>query len=186
MAVDIKKTIQNEFEDLPEDFIVTVLSPTKQYSTLNIEILDYLINDRKMNGIYFTVNKPYEILATILKKNDIDIKKLYFIDAISGVIGKIKSDAENCIIVQNPSALTDLSICITEACTSKNPGFLILDSVSTMLVYNNENATVRFIHYLITELRKCKVSGIILSLEKDMEKKIIDNIVTFCDKVIKI
>ena len=184
--MEMRTVINKEFKDLPEGFIVSVLSSTEQYSTLNIEILDYLINDRKMNGIYFTVNKPYETLVTILKKNEIDIKKLYFIDAISGAVGKKKSDAENCVIVQNPSALTDLSICITEACTSKNPGFLILDSLSTMLVYNNEDTTVRFIHYLITELRKCKVSGIILSLEKDMEKKMLDSIAQFCDKIIKV
>ena len=181
--MEIKKNIEKEFKSLPQDFIVTVLPSTENYSDVTTAILDYLINERKMSGIYFTTNKPYETLANALKNSNVDAKKLFFIDAISGIVGK-KSDAGNCVIVQNPSALTELSIQITEACTTKKPSFLIMDSLSTMLVYNNENATVRFIHYLTTQLRKCKVAGVIFSLEKDIEKKMLDDITMFCDKVI--
>ena len=106
----------------------------------------------------------------MFKKKGIDVKKLFFIDAISGAIGE-KSTAGNCQIVQNPSALTELSIQITNACVTKKPSFFIMDSLSTMLVYNNENATIRFIHYLTVQLRKSKIAGVIFCLKKTWKRK---------------
>ena len=105
--------MEKEFNSLPQDFIVTVLPSIENYSDVTTAILDYLINERKMSGIYFTINKPYETLVNTLKNNNIDAKKLFFIDAISGIVGK-KSSAANCVIVQNPCALTELSIQITD------------------------------------------------------------------------
>jgi KaiC/GvpD/RAD55 family RecA-like ATPase len=182
---DLKKVIIEKFKDLPDNFIALATTSTTNYNTLNLAILDYLVIGKKLSGIYLTVNKPCETLISMFKKNNVDIKKLFFIDAISGTLGA-KSSAENCKLVQHPSALTELSIQITDACATRAPKFLIFDSLSTMLVYNNEIASVRFIHFLITNLRKFGVAGIIFSMEKDIEKKTLDNIVMFVDKVIKI
>ncbi len=184
-SVEIRDKIENELKDLPEDFIITLVTSTENYSSVNIAIPYYLINKRGMNGLYVTMNKPYESLANILKNNNVDTKKLFFIDAISGVIRKKERENENCLILQNPSALMELSIGISKACESKKLKFVIIDSLSTMLVYNKENSTVKFIHYLSAQLRKYKLAGIILSLEEDIEKKILDSVVQFCDKVIK-
>jgi hypothetical protein len=181
---DIKSKIIEKFKNLPDHPILLATSTTTGFSDLNIALMDYLINEKKMTGVYVTVGKPYKAMEESLKKNNIDPKKLFFIDAISGTIGENPS-SDNCRAVQNPSALTDISICVSETCNEKKPGFLIFDSLSTMIIYNNEAASVRFIHFLITNLRKLGVGGVIFSLEKDLEKKTLDNIAMFCDKVIK-
>ena len=180
---DIKKKIIEKFESLPENFIVLVIVTTSDYSAINLAVLEYLINDNKFSGIYLTMNKPYQTLVDMMEKNNIDTAKMFFIDSISGTIGQ-KSGSKNCLIVQNPAGLTELGIQITEACSTKNPKFFILDSLSTMLVYNNENATVRFIHFFITSLRKFRVAGVIFCMEKDIDKEMLDNITMFTDKSI--
>ncbi|MBW2984332.1 hypothetical protein KY361_04410 [Candidatus Woesearchaeota archaeon] len=186
MAVEIKKKVEKELESLQENFIIAVISSSESYSALNTAIVDYMVNKKKMPGVYVTMNKPYETVINNLKKCGIDTKKIFFVDAISNVIGNKKLISENCIILDSPSALTELGIVISKAFGSKKIKFLLMDSLSTMLVYNKVDTTVKFIHYLITQLRKYKLSGIILSLEKDMESKTIDSITQFCDKVIKI
>jgi len=113
------------------------------------------------------------------------LKKLFFVDAISGVIGGEKVQAENCVVLRSPSSLTELGIVVSKVCSSEKSRFLMMDSLSTMLVYNNQKTTVKFVHYIATQLRKCGWPGIIFSLEKDIEGQILDSILQFCDKVIK-
>ncbi len=182
----IKKKIEMELEELSENYIVTITSSSEKYSQVNKVVMDYFVNKKKLNGIYVTMNKPYETLINIFEKNKINTKNVFFVDAISGMLGEEKSEAENCLVLQSPSALTEMSITISNACNSKKLNFLIMDSLSTLLVYNNEKSTVKFIHYLTAQLRKNRMDGIVLSLEKDMERKILDSIAQFCDKVVRI
>ena len=116
----------------------------------------------------------------------LDTKKLFFIDAISGVIGKKRIEKSDCVVLRSPSSLTELGILISKACGSEKSRFLMMDSLSTMLVYNNQKTTVRFVHYVATQLRRCGWPGIIFSLEKDIEGGVLDSITQFCDKIIKI
>lgn len=180
------KTIENALKGLPEGNIVTFMTGAEKHLEVNTAILDYLVNTKKVNGIYVTMREPYDSLAEILKKKKIDVNKLIIIDAISGVMGKEKYEAENCIVLPGPTSLTDVAIKITETYHSKNIQFLLMDSLSTLLLYNTEAKAMRFTHYLVTKLRKLKLSGIILSLEKEMDKKLIKSVFEFCDKVVKL
>jgi archaellum biogenesis ATPase FlaH len=182
----VKKSLDNELKSLPAGFIVTLISSMENYASVNKEILEYFINKQKMTGIYVTMNKPYETLKTSLARDNIDSKKLFFIDAISATVGKQTIKTAEMLSVQNPSALTEISIGIAKVAKAKKYDFLIMDSLTTMLVYNTEETTLKFMHYLTNLIRQYKLSGVILSLEDDMEKKTLRSIVQFCDSCIKI
>jgi len=188
MAVkpDIKKTIETELKDMPDDFIVAVVSAPENYAAVNLALAGYLTKKRKMSGVYITMNKPYKNMVATLEKEGVDTKKIFFIDAISGIIGDKKSANGNCVMLPSPGSLTEMGIVISKVCDKKNPRFMIMDSLSTLLLYNNQRATLKFVHYVTTQLRKCAWPGIIFSLEKDIEEKILTSMTQFCDKVIKI
>ncbi len=114
------------------------------------------------------------------------MKKLFFVDAISGVIGEKRAETKNCVVLRSPSSLTELGIVISKVCDSKKSKFVMMDSLSTILVYNSQKTTVRFVHYVVTQLRKCGWPGVIFSLEKDMEGQILESITQFCDKTIRV
>jgi KaiC/GvpD/RAD55 family RecA-like ATPase len=185
MAADIKKTINEKFKGLPENSIVLVEMPASDNSGLNMAILANLIKLRKFSGVYLTISKPYQTLSDMMKKKKIDPKKIFFIDAISKTVGE-KEKSGNCKLISNPSALTDLSIQINQSFNSKNPKFLIFDSLSAMIIYNSEIAVVRFTHYMINNLRKNKVMGVIFITKNDINKKTLSSITMFCDNIIKI
>ncbi|MBN1941585.1 MAG: hypothetical protein JW772_05380 [Candidatus Diapherotrites archaeon] len=187
MPIDAKISMQvdKEFSVLQNGFIAAIVSPPEKYFNVNMAITKYFSNKRKMAGVYITMNKPYNTISRALEDNKIDTKKIFFVDAISGVIGVEKSENENCVTLRSPSALTELGIVISKVCSAKHPRFLMMDSLSTMLVYNNQHSTIKFIHYVTTQLRKCSWPGIIFSLEKDMQGNLFDSITQFCDKVIR-
>jgi len=181
---EIDRKIEAAMRSLPEYFIVSVISPPDKYAEVNMAIARYMINKRKMSGVYITMNKPYTSLVQALERNKVNTKKIFFIDAISGVVGGEKEAGDNYTTLTGPSSLTDLGIAISKACEAKNPRFMIMDSLSTMLVYNSAQASVRFVHYWVTQLRKCAWPGVIFSLDKDIEKGILESVTQFCDKII--
>jgi len=80
--------------------------------------------------------------------------------------------------------LTGLSIAITKA-IENFPGekMLFLDSLSTMLLYNNEEVIGKFSNFILNKMRLQNISTIMLTLYADADKKIIKTISNFVDEV---
>ncbi len=80
--------------------------------------------------------------------------------------------------------MTGLSIAITKA-IENFPGekMLFLDSLSTMLLYNNEEVIGKFSNFILNKMRLQNISTIMLTLYADADKKIIKTISNFVDEV---
>lgn len=160
---------------------VVVVAPTENHSELRKEILEYLVKGEENSGLYLSINKPVDSLIKEFKNEGLDDKKILFIDGLSKLVG-VEPDIDNCIALKHPSALTDLSIIVTEKFKKENKHFLFVDSISAMLVYNNEKTLAKFFHHLITILKKHDVLGVFLS-SKDEGNQIITQ---FSDEIINI
>ena len=179
----IENKIESEFGEKPKDFMVAVVTSAENYFSTDIAILDYLVNKRGMKGTYVALNKPYHTLVKILQNSNIDTDKLFFIDAISGNLSQDAGIA-NCVFLRDPSAISELGMTVLNVCDEKKADFLLLDSLSTMIIYNDRLDSVRFTHYLITQLRKYGLAGVIMSLEDYKKPESIKDISMFVDKVI--
>lgn len=169
----------NETLNEVEGNCVVVVASTEKHSDVRKEILDYFLNGKDFKGLYLSINKPVESLIKEFKENGLDDKKILFIDGISKLVG-VESDVENSVSLKHPSALTDLSIIITEEFKKEDRQFLFIDSISTMMVYNNEKTLAKFFHHLITTLKKCNMSGIFISLDEREQM-----ITQFSDSIIR-
>ena len=84
---------------------------------------------------YITLNKTYDSLIEIFENENIDITGIAFIDAITKSINKVEN-TNNCYFISSPQALTELSIAI-DAFLTLNFDYIILDSITTLLIYQN-------------------------------------------------
>ena len=167
--------------------VVLILTSAEKYLENVINVLEALINKKNYHCIYVTVNKPYQVLLNVLKNNDIDTKKIFFIDIISKMTRLETAGAKDCLFIASPDSLTELSIAITESARNlrgKNK-FIFLDSLSTMLIYNQTGTVTKFAHFLIGKMKTEAVEMVIISLEKEMDPKLVSQISSFVDKVIK-
>lgn len=152
----------------------------------NEKLLSLLLNSQKLHGIFVSLNKGIIDIVAGLKKNKIDISKVYFIDAASKNVNAKKNDLP-CTYISNPQALTELSLAIMTLVESKKYDFIYLDSLSTLLVYNDSHTTERFIHYLIGKLKANKIGMLVLSIKNDPESaKIYPILAQFADGSIDI
>lgn len=181
--VDFKK----ELKDLEENPIISFLVAEDKYNETNISILKILINEFKMPGVYITVNKPYKSVAGTLKNNGIDTSKIFFIDTVTKLAKGEEPRTENCLFMESPESLTDLSIALGEAVNSI-PGdkFIFLDTLSTLLIYNEAGTVTKFAHFLTSRMRAWSVKGIIISLIKETKPELQAELAQFCDKIVDV
>jgi KaiC/GvpD/RAD55 family RecA-like ATPase len=166
--------------------IYVLASSAEEYEGVKMSALRVLVNIRKQAGIYVTLTKPYMNLRENFENNGVNISRLYFIDCISLKEGK-RQETDNCTYISGPTSLTELSLAITAAANTGKLDFLFLDSVSSLLMYNDRASSAKFFHYLISKMLSYEIGGVILAFRQDKETiKLLPVLMQFCDECIEI
>ncbi|MBN2127245.1 MAG: hypothetical protein JW703_02520 [Candidatus Diapherotrites archaeon] len=146
--------------------------------------------EKGFTGIYITINKPFEDLKEMFERQKIDLTQVLFIDAITKSNNPSIPETNNCLFVDSPSNLTRLGIILSQSAQAiKNKKIsgkkiIILDSLNTFLVYNNEKSVTKFTHFLTVKMKEWGFNGVLLSDEEN--QKTTNQITMFCDKVIEV
>lgn len=175
--------ISNRFKGLAEDFIVSVIVPSNNYEKVNMHILDNFINKKKTHGIYITINRPYKSILKLMKDKKINTKNISFIDCISKEIAKPRKNT-NCIFVKSPGNLTEIAIALDKLFTHTKHGFILFDSLDTLLLYNSLEGVTRFVHFITGKMRIYGINGILLGLDEKTDKELMSGITHFTDRTI--
>lgn len=176
------------YKDLEQNRLVVVIAKSDKLQKITLGILKYFVNKKKASCVYVTVAKPYKAIINILTANKINTKEIMFIDCITALsLGGDMQRAGNCIFCK-PESLTNLSIALVNALkglSQENERILVLDTLSTLMLYNQAKSISQFMHLLTFNLREMGVRSIVFTLEEDSDKAMISQITQFCDKVIK-
>jgi KaiC/GvpD/RAD55 family RecA-like ATPase len=160
-----------------------IIKPEKYIDGL-IKILK--ATTKNISIIYITTNRPYRYLVKMFGEHKIPTDKIFFIDCISKNVG-LEEKAKNCVIVESPQNLTAIAIAINESVKYiVGKKILFLDSLSALLLYNNPETIGKFSNFLINKMRSYEIDTIMLVLESDVSKDIIQKIESFADEVKKI
>jgi len=166
--------------------IALYITPVQSYMDVNNRILDYYINEQQFHCIYVTMNRPYTAMAELFKSRGLGMDRVFFIDAVTPMHTGSIFRSGNAVFVGSPRNLTNISMILSS--TMKDDGnrkILFLDSLSTMLIYNGAETGTKFMNYLINMMRMLKISSIIMSLEKETDRKVLDQLKHMCDKVVE-
>jgi archaellum biogenesis ATPase FlaH len=130
-------------------------------------------------GIYVSMNKTQRSTEELLKKGKISTERLFFIDCVT--TEKTRDD----VLHVSPEQLDLLATAIS-AFIHDIPGekFLIIDALSTLLIYNNENKVAKFVKE-VTETAARKDVQVIAFSPKTQEEELLQKIFNFFDKVEK-
>lgn len=182
--LEIKAKIEQELKDLHENFAVNLIIDQHIYNQANLVLLRLLI-EKLQQGLYVSLNKPYEALHQELRQSGLDPNMVYCIDAVSKETGKF-SNSEKCFCLEDPSSLTELSVLTASLLNDKKIRFIILDSLSTLLLYNDVKEAEKFLHDLVNKARKSNASVIVTSPKETSKDDLFAEITQFCDKEINL
>ena len=177
--------IESDLQSInPEEGVFLFVISPESYRPSHFLIFKYFAERLKDRCIYVSLNEPCSALNRELKKEGINTDKVYIIDGISrsqNQGGSIK----NCTFLENPGSLTEVSIAITEAMNTGNYNFVFLDSVSTMLIYNNRETIENFLQFIIGKIKNMGISGAIIILNEGRSKELVGTVSQFFDNVIR-
>jgi len=180
---DASSAISESLDSLEKPVVLAMIDPIR-YQEAVVELLRYFMG-KVPRGIYVSLNKPYTVLAKNFEKSGIPVDSLFFVDAITNVPAIQEETDHSCL----GSSVDLSSLCIA---TSKavnrftEDKFIVLDSLSTLLIYNESKAVAKFAHLLTEKMRRWNTSGSLLTVEMNTEKDVVFQLAPFCDKVVRI
>ncbi|MCK4532080.1 MAG: hypothetical protein KAT94_04370 [Candidatus Aenigmarchaeota archaeon] len=138
---------------------------------------------------YVCLSRPYADVMEDLKGRGIDVTGFFFIDVLTSHY-KEPEPVENCIFVPEPTDLTAIRVAIKKAVEEKKRNIVILDTISTLLVYQKTCSIVKFTHHLLTEENE-KTKKLFIALKGDtipMEEnqRLVKDLTMFADKTLEL
>jgi hypothetical protein len=165
---------------------VGVVLPSSNYSDLIQAFFEYIKSRPEDAWVYVTITKPYENIVKQFGELA-ESKNIRFVDCISRAAGITKTDP-NCVYVESPSMLEKLGlevINIFKTVDEKTNKYLILDSLSTLIIYNDQEIVTEFFYHLANRTRSRNIHIISLAIEEEgMEK--FNKLLYLNDKILKV
>ena len=155
---------------------------SSQLILTSVEELQESINSKVKSlgsiiGIYVSLNKTQKSTEDILKKSGVRTDKMFFIDCVT--TEKSRDD----VLHISPEQLDMLSDAIKEFIKEINgEKYLLIDALSTLLIYNNENKVAKF----VKEVTECAADNnvkMIAFSPKTQGEELLNKIFNFFDKV---
>ena len=116
----------------------------------------------------------------------INQKKFLIIDGLTKSVNPKATPADNCMFVSSASALTELSITLNKvAATGKFDG-LLLDSLSTLLIYNKPGTVCKCVHSIINKMKAAEITTVFTALEGDTNSQVLKELGMFVDNIIHV
>jgi len=160
---------------------IVVICNSEYYEKTMIDL--HKAVSKKFKICMITIHKSFPALIKKFKEQGIDYSNYCFIDCISVENSKVK-DSEQCIYTPSPVALTELAIAVTKMRQMHKTDLIILDNISSMLIYNKEPTVLRFLNFMMAKVRKAETKAIYLIL-KESRKEIVADLTLFADAVIE-
>lgn len=132
---------------------------------------------------YISINKPAEKVAEILGQDKIDTEKFLFIDAVNQDVNEI-TIYNNFALINSPSDLEKFKNGLYEILDKEKFDCVVFDSLSTMLIYQEANIVIRFMHDLIKRLTIANSAGTFTCLSEDVNTVLVKDVAMFVDRVI--
>ncbi|MBI3027545.1 hypothetical protein HYY70_05530 [Candidatus Woesearchaeota archaeon] len=177
--LELKDTFKKEVVSQKE-YILLVTVDAKSYKKVTVDLVNFFVNEQNTPGVYVTLNKPFDTMQRMFSISNIDTRLLIFIDATSRTnAGKV----DNCLYIGSPEKLSDMSVAMDQAIKALPTAekFLIFDSLNTLNIFNKPATVARFVHFITGKMREWKVKGAIITLEKETQEDLLDELTQFSD-----
>ena len=138
-----------------------VLMPGIEYNRTIVDFAKVLSTKRIC---YVTFNKTVESLKELFNKNKVNVKNMFFIDAITKSIKEMPSKT-NTEYYLSPGSLTEVSLTISMA-LRQDIDFFIFDSLTNLFSYQGKDNVEKFILTMINQIRQTKAKAVLYALDE--------------------
>ena len=183
----IYETVKTQLKDFGKNAAVSLVTDMAGYFSAIKGVVDHA-NETGLECIYITATIPSTVIMEQLSSESIKTDNLNFIDCISFMVGSANDrESDQIIYVESPSMLENIMLKIDiwiKRLKGKNL-MLLLDSVNTLSMHNDERLLSEFLHYVINNLRSRNIKTVILSVEGQTPEDIETILRLVCDETLE-
>ncbi len=167
--------------------VLLVTTPADEY-TKNLCRLIKTLRGQYGHGVIITANRPYHVLAAAMREAGLDLNGLEFVDCISALTGHHPPNEPGVTFIDGPLLLEMIALRAQQLARFMPAGdrFLVLDSVSTLKLYNGMGPVTEMAHTLTTRMRLLDVPTAFLSLDDTNEQNLRNGIAGYCDQTLEL
>ena len=112
-----------------------------------------------------------------------NVNDYFIIDSVTAPIIQDSVSNNKCIFIKSPGDLTEISITLEGLLKKEGETFVVIDSITSFLIYNSENEILRFIHFTSSVARERKSKLVFIVIENNgISKNFLDKIRSFIDE----
>lgn len=185
--MELDENVKSQLKDFGNNSAVSLVTDMAGYFPAIKGVISHA-KEEDLYCIYITSTIPSTVITQQLKAESIDTEHLRFIDCISFMVGSASdTEAEQVIYIESPSMLENimLKIDIWMKRMQDKKRMLLLDSVNTLAMHNDDRLLSEFLHYVINNLRSRGVKTVILSVEGQTPEDIETILRLVCDETIE-
>ena len=185
--MDNNALLKKELENFPTaglkgDVLLIETAALKALEVSLTSIKD--LTDRGFRVMVLSASRPCTNLINLYEKWRIDLEKIHIIDCVCHSQGLKTEDSKMVTHVSSIRNLTDISLLITKIFKDvKEPTVLFIDSITTMLLYSNEEVFSLFLHNILTRMRDKGVNVLLLMVDT-VGSNLRSDLIQLCDKTI--
>ena len=141
----------------------------------------------EMGGVYISGSRSALEMIEAFETIGIDVSHIQFIDLVSsGILCVTDVDRTNIHFVDSPIMLESvlLRTLYLLRTTTLERNFVILDSVNSLAIYNEDRMLAEYLHTFINTFRQREVLSIILNVPDQTPPLVLSNLDLYCTDLI--
>lgn len=141
---------------------------------------------RFSRAVFVTANRPHDSLTALLDAGNIERRGIAFVDCVSGLTGMTPPSTASVQYVDSPTLLEKVAMRADQLLKrAGDDRCLLVDSLSTLAVYNGEGAVSELAHNMITKLRMTKTPAAFLIVETQAESGLVEAVASHVDRMVR-
>jgi KaiC/GvpD/RAD55 family RecA-like ATPase len=185
----VSSTVGEQLLELPPSSAISLQMSVDSYLDVLGGMLDQFANKKGMDTIYVTATISSEAIKRVLAALDIDTSRVFFVDCISHIMmgaSSVQQD-EHATLVESPTMLENIMLKVEYLIrrSQAEQKLVIIDSINSLAIHNNNWILSEFLHILVSGLRARDVYTIILSVEEHSTPEINNMVNLVCDTTIR-
>jgi len=181
---ELLNIVREEFNKLDDGGKLLLNVGCRQVLKTNMILLQFLLNEQNLKGLYICVDIPQVHVDRLVKKYNIQTDGLKYIDAITGLSSLEMELQENIIYIDNPFNVKLINEAINKVQSDGVKRFVILDNMATLQFYSTE--IKKFFDNFIGTINEFNIKLLVIAVDKSRHKDTYDVIEPLCDAEIDI
>jgi len=181
--------IADELSQVPESSAISLQMSVENYLDVIRGVVDLFANKNHMDTIYVTATISFEGIKRALEALDIDTSQIYFVDCISHIMmgGAAAQQDDHAALVESPTMLENIMLKVEYLMrrSQAEKKVVIIDSINSLAIHNNNWILSEFLHILVSGLRTKDAYTVILSIEEHTTPELNNMVNLVCDHGIK-